>query len=706
MTSSAPLKPASVHRLLRPRSVAIVGVSPSPTALGSNVLRNLEHACYAGDIYLINPKHSQIGERHCYGSLDELPDGVDCAVLAVPRAAIVDLVAACARKRIGGVIVFSAGFAEAGDQGRADQAVIADIARSHDMTVVGPNCLGMVNYIDGVPLTFVDDPAPRLGEKPGMAIISQSGAMASVLTVDLRARNLGLSFSVSTGNEAASGVEDYLEYMLADPHTSVIAMIVEQFRQPKRFLELAQRAQATDKRIVLLHPGRSSAARASAATHTGAMAGNYAVMRTLVTHVGVVVVDKLESLLDAAEILLRCAALPNRGAAMITESGAFKALTLDLCEQIGLELPSIGEETDAALRKVLPGFVPPCNPLDLTAQALVDPDLYNRTLEVLLADESYGSLVLGIILSDAATCEIKFPPILESLKRLRPAKPVIFAALDEGAQVPPVYIAELHDLGIPFFSSAERALQALAYVTTASSQQPASAPTSAVIADDLPFTSGVMPEYKSKEVLAAIGIPVPAAIMATSLEDAQAAALKIGFPVVLKAQAAALLHKSDAGGVVLNLTGPESLRDGWRRLHEAVGAARPSLRLDGVLVEKMGQRGTELIVGARNDADWGPVLLVGFGGILAEALGDIRLLSPDLSREEIAGELYRLKTAALLRGFRGSPALDVAAVAGIVYQLGALIRRYPRILEVDINPVVLYAKGSGAVALDALIVTE
>ena len=701
------LPSSSVTRLLRPKSVAIVGVSPSPGALGSAVLRNLERAGYEGALYLVNPKHAEIAGRPCVASVEDLPDGVDCVVLAIPRAAVLDVVEACGRKKAGGVIIFSAGFAEAGEQGKADQARIAEIADAYGMVVEGPNCLGLVNYLDGAPLTFVDTPAQRFdaGKDSGVAIVSQSGAMACVLGVGLLARDLGVTFSVSTGNEAASGVEDYVEHLLDDPHTRVIAMIVEQFRHPARFLQLARRAAECGKRIVLLHPGRSEAARASAATHTGAMAGDYQVMRTVVAHAGVLLVDKLEALLDVTELVLRCPTAPKGGAVVMTESGAFKALTLDLCETVGLELPAVAAHTAEALRAVLPDFIPPSNPLDLTAQALVDPDLYNRTLAVLLDDARYGSIVLGIILTDPETCHLKFPPILSAIRNLRPGKPVVFAALDEGAEIPGEYVEQLRALGVPFYASAERALQALACWTQSEARH-RGAPDTATPEMGLKrsLASGaVVPEYQSKKILADMGVTVPAGGMASTLEEACAVAEQIGYPVVLKAQAGDLPHKSDVGGVVLGLADQAGLSVGWARLHHDVSAARPDLVLDGVLVEKMGPRGTELIVGARNDPEWGAVILVGFGGVLAEALRDVRLLPPDLSRAAIVDELYKLKTAALLRGFRGSAPLDVEAAADVVAKLGAFIRANPEVAEVDINPVVVYPHGEGAVALDALI---
>lgn len=693
-----------IARLLTPRSVVIVGASPTPGALGASVLANLERHRFAGDIHLINPKRDTIGDRTCLKSIEALPHGVDAAVLAIPGPAVVPALHALAARGVGAAVLFAAGFAEGGEDGLAAQGEIARIAAEHDMVIEGPNCLGLVNYVDGVPLTFVETPAARLGGAPGIGIVSQSGAMAVVLGTILMAKNLGISISVSTGNEAASGVEDYVAHLIGDPNTQVIGMIVEQFRNPARFLALAERARAAGKAIVLLHPGKSAAARESAATHTGAMAGDWDVMRVKVERAGVVLVDSLEELGDVLDIALRARPVASGGSAVLAESGAFKALALDLSEAIGLALPVLGDETAARLRAAMPDFIPVSNPLDLTAQALVDPDLYRRTLEPLLDDPAIASVVLAIIQTDPATAARKFPPIIDALKALAPRKTIVFAGLDEGAEVPAGHIAALRALGVPYFPSADRAFRALRHLAGRGERDFAASPLAPCALGRLP--AGVIPEYRAKQLLAPAGIAFPAGAVACSVGEAQAIATRIGYPVALKAQAPALSHKSDAGGVILGLGDAGALSEGWDRLHANIASHAPGVALDGVLVEAMGARGTELIVGARNDPDWGPVILIGFGGVQAELLRDVRLLPHDLTHAGVVAELRALKGAALFDGFRGSPALDVDAVADLVCRLGAVLGGTPAIREIDLNPVIAYPRGKGVVALDALMLVE
>jgi len=697
---------AQMDRLLQPRSIALVGASVKTGSLGDCVLTNLEEAGYSGELHLVNPKRPIIHGRTCLGSIEELPAGIDCAVLAIPGSSVVESVRACALRGVGSVIVFSAGFAEAGEAGRNAQRELQSIAREHGMIVEGPNCLGMVNYVNGIPLTFVVTPPQARRDVAGVAIISQSGALAAVIAVNMRHHRISLTYSVSTGNEAEIGVEDFIEYLIGDQTTRVFALVVEQFRRPKRLLDLVRRARDAGQFMVLLHPGSSGTARASAATHTGAIAGDYEVMHTLVTHAGVIHVDSMEELVDVAQILVRCRELPSGGAAIFTESGAFKALALDLCDRVGLELPGLSSRAHAALEEALPAFIPPSNPLDLTAQGLVDPDLYRRTLPPILEEDRFGSVLLGIILTDPKTTQLKLPPIVGAIRSLAPRKPLVFAALDEGAPFDFSEVEELRELGVACFPSPERAIRALSHVTSFALRRTFRED---ALMDGEAFPKpieGMLSEWESKSLLAHLGIAVPLGRLARSGDEAVQIAADIGFPVVLKAQAAALPHKSDAGGVILGVNSEGEVRESWSALHRNVYRVRPEITLDGVLVERMGEKGLELIVGGRNDPQWGPVLLVGAGGVLAEAMGDVRLIPSDLPRQQIEDELRKLRCGPLLDGFRGSPPLDVAAVAEVVAKIGRLMQIAPEIIEIDINPLVVYQVGNGAVALDALISGE
>lgn len=692
----------AIARLLAPRSIAVIGASATPGALGASVLSNLDRMGYRGEVYLVNPNRASIGNRPCLANAEELPEGVDAAVLAIPKSAVLDNLEALVRRRAGSAVIFSAGFAEDGESGAREQSELARLSVSHDLLIEGPNCLGFVNQVDGVALTFVETRLDPPRDREGIGIVSQSGALAAVLGVMLTSRDLAVSYSISTGNEAATGVEDYLEYLLEEAHTHVLGLIVEQFRQPQRLLRIARRARALGKSIVLLHPGRSQAARDSATTHTGAIVGDYEVMSALVRRAGILLVESLEELGDVLEILARSPYPPRRGMALLTESGAFKALALDLAEQIDLQLPTITDADSPALRSVLPAFVPVSNPLDLTAQALIDPDLYRRTLAALLDDDRFGSILLGIIQTDARTSHLKFPAIIGAIETLAPAKSILFSGLDEGAAVPAQYLARLRELGVPCFVSPGRALRALARLSREA--RPGDGVELPVLRLALDPGQAVLAEHRAKQVLQAGGLPFPRRELVASLEEALAAANRLGYPLALKAQAAALTHKSDAGGVVLGIGNAQALSQAWMQMHIDLAQRVPELALEGFLIERMSEPGIELIVGARNDPDWGPVIIVGTGGVHAELLHDVQVLPVDLPESRIVEALHSLRLGALLKGYRGAPAADVGAAAKVISKVGAIIANNPRILEIELNPVRVHPKGQGATALDALIV--
>lgn len=698
----------SISRLLRPRSVAIVGASPTPGSLGAGVLANLGRFRFAKPLHLVNPRYDRIGERPCVRSIAELPDGIDCAVLAIPQAHVADAVRACAEKKIGGLIVLAGGFAEAGEEGKRAQEQIAAIAQGAGIALQGPNCLGSINYVDSVPLMFGVAPFESFGDRKGVAVVSQSGAMASAVRVALQARGIGVSYSVSTGNEASLGAEDFLEEFIADPHTSVIAMLMEQIRRPARFLELAARAREAGKFIVLHHLGRSAAGRDAAKTHTGALSGDYSVMAAQVTARGVCLVDSLELLIDVPELLIR---LKNPrspgGTAIVGESGAFKGLALDFCETVGLELPPLSASTHDALASQLPVFSPPSNPLDLTAQAMSDTGMYRRVLELIARDSAFGSVVITISLPSAESADRKLPLIIDALNSLDGNQGVVFAMLGEDCPIPLAYVDKIRDTGTPFFRSPERAFRALAAVkrlARTSDVKPADVIPADARRVDAPLDPGMIPEYRAKQLLARRGLKMPPGRFVVSLDEALAAAEELGFPVALKAQSSQLPHKSEAGAVALDIRDGASLRSAWTAMKHRLATERNDVSLDGMLLERMSEAGIEIIIGARNEGGWGPVIMVGLGGILTELLQDVVFIPAGVGRAQIERALRSLKGAKLFDGYRGSPPADVDAAITVVEILSALLLQHPEIVEADLNPVRIHALGQGATVLDALFV--
>src|SRR5436305_4830546 len=605
-----------IDRLLRPRSVAIVGVSPEPGHMGGSVLANLERCRFDGAIHLVSRSRSEFNGRPCVASIDDLPHGVDVAVLVIPQAVVTDAIAALGRRGVGAAIVFASGYAEVGDAGRAEQDKLNAAARAANVAVLGPNCIGMCSFDVGAALSFefnVERPAESAQPKIGMA--AQSGAMAAIMRLSFLSKGLGLTFYISTGNEADLTIEDFLEALVDDEATRVVALFVEQIRKPQHFSAAAQRARAIGKPVVLLLAGRSQRAQASARSHTGALAGDYATTTALLRHAAVNVVETVEELLDVTELLARVKP-PVKGPGIITNSGAVKGFALDFSDSVGLDVPRLGPATVDALKAALPAYAPLENPVDVTAHVLRDVSLWPKTAAALLADPGVGSLCLAMVAGIRKFAMDKFDALAPALAHCD--NPAVVALLGDDFPVPPEFLAAFRQKGVPVLRSTERALRALAHATAYGQGlaekhvEPA-----AIEAPALPGR-GTLPEYQGKQYLAALGIPIPKGTLARNVTEAKSIAQKFGYPVVLKAQAAALAHKSDAGGVTLNIADEAALEAAWGDMQARVATAQPGLALDGMLVEAMAAKGVEIIIGARRDPDWGPVVLAGLGGIWTE----------------------------------------------------------------------------------------
>lgn len=710
MNSPTPV-PASelvpMDRILKPRSIAIVGASVDPRSFGGFVLENLERFGYAGAIHLVSRSSTEINGRACVKTVDDLPEGIDLAVLAIPEAGVLDAVRVLAARRARAAVLFASGYAETGDEGRAKQEELCAAARAAGIVLLGPNCMGFTNFEAGVPVTFEPVQPYPCGGRPGIGVVAQSGAMAANLRDAFIGRGLPMTATVSTGNEASVGIEDVLSYYIADPQTRVIAVYAEQVRRPSLFLQLARQARAAGKPVVMLMPGRSARAREAAQSHTGALAGDHATASVLLAREAVVLVDSLDELFDTAAILLRFPVPPSGGPAFMTGSGAMKNIALDFCDGLGVDLPALTAPTTQRLTEMLPGYAVAENPLDYTTIGVRQPGLIGDILLTMLADPHVGSIVLSIPVGPEVAQRDKAEHIVPALARAD--KPAVLVVTGDSGPIEPFFVEAIRASGVPFFRSPDRALRALARVATYGEalQRAGRAMQGKPRALPLPGPvppSGAFAEYQGKAWLAGAGLPVPQGGLAASADEAVAVAARIGYPVAIKAQASELPHKSDVGGVIVGLADEAALRAGWQQLHDNLGKHRPDLRLDGVLVEAMGPRGLELVVGARRDADWGPVVLVGLGGIWIEALKDVRLLPADLAEADILQELGRLKAASLLRGIRGAAAVDTAAIARVVALIGEQMRANPDIAEIDINPLVAYP--DRVLALDALVVLK
>ena len=696
--SQAARGPKAVRRFLRPRSVAIVGISRRAGSAGQVILHALKLNKFGGDIHLVGRSPEPIDGRPVLKSADELPEGVDLAVLTLPAAGVRTVIEACARRKVGSAMVFAAGFAEVGDNETQD--ALASTARAAGLAVVGPNCLGVTNNVDGMMLHMLFAREALRGVEGGVAFVGQSGGLLGHFQRATDSRGIPLSYVISTGNEAGLESTDFLEFLVEDASTRVIVLYCEQIRRPREFLAACRCARAAGKSVVLMFPGRGVKSRKAAQSHTGALLGDYAVMRTQVEDAGALVVNTMDELMDVVEILARYPVPPTKGPGILTASGAFVALTNDFAENLGLDIPQLEPETLRRASEVLPSYGNYGNPLDVTAG--FSQDALSVAVKWLIDDPNVGMLFISFPINAGTTVRNFNKGMQHS------PKPKVMVALGDTSALAPDVIEAAKEGPAVFSRSSDRMLRAIALYTRYGRLLARSrAPLSAEPVYALPkLDNGTQPEWLSKKVLAAAGVSVPKGRLARTGDEAVAAAERIGYPVALKAQAAKLSHKTEAGGVVLSLADEKSLRAAWDMVIASVRGAAPDIVLDGALVEKMSSKGVELMVGAKREPGWGTVLLIGLGGIWVEALDDLQVLPADADEALIVQALHKLRGAKLLAGFRGAPPADFEAVVGVVIAIGRLMRTVPEIIEIDVNPLAVHPKGQGATALDALIVVE
>jgi acetate---CoA ligase (ADP-forming) len=688
----------AVARFLRPRSVAIVGMSARAGSAGQVVLQSLKLNKFAGDIHLVGRTSKPIDGRRVLPSADELPEGIDLAVFTLPAAAVRPAIEACARRKVGSAMIFAAGFAEVGEQ--AMQDAVGATARAAGLAVVGPNCLGVLNNVDGMMLNMLYVREAQRGVERGIAFVGQSGGLLGHFQRAADGRGLPVSYVISTGNEAGLEGTDFIEFLAEDRATSVISVYCEQIRRPAEFLAACRRARAAGKPIVVMHPGRGARSRRAAQSHTGALIGDLGLMQTQIENAGAIMVSTMDEMMDLIAILARYPVPPSKGPGILTASGAYVALTNDLAEELGLELPELDPATLKKVSEVLPAYGNYGNPLDVTAG--FTPDMLPVATRALLEDPNVGMLFVSFPINYASVAKAFNEGMAGS------PKPKVLAVLGDTWTLAPDVNDVLGESPAVLSRSSDRMLRAIALYTKYGRLLARNrAREGASPIEGMPkLAAGAAPEWLGKKMLAAAGIRIPHGELACTPDEAVAVAGRVGYPVALKAQAAALSHKTEAGAVMLNLSDEAALRAAWTRAQRNVKAAAPGINLDGCLIEKMSPKGIEVMIGAKRDPAWGTVLLVGLGGIWVEALRDVALLPVDADESEVIEAVGRLRSARLFAGVRGAPPADLEAVAKAVVAIGRLMRSAPGIVEIDVNPLMVHAKGQGATALDALIVSQ
>ena len=697
---AAPPAVPDLRPLLDPRAVAILGASTDPSRIGGRPLRYMLEAGFDRPIYPINPNRETVQGLKAYPSIDQAPGPVDCAIVAVPAALVPDALEACAAQGVKSAVVFSAGFAEAGAEGEALQARVAEIARRTGLRVVGPNCLGVFNAAANFYATFstsLDGGYPPEGR---IAIISQSGAYGSHVFALARARGLGVRYWITTGNESDVEIGECIAWAAMAEDVDLIVAYAEGARDRDALLHGFELARDRGKPVIFMKVGRSEVGAVAVRSHTAALAGIDAVYAAAFRQYGVHRARSTEDMLDAAYACTAGIYPKGRRIGLVTISGGVGVQMADDAIDLGLDVAPMPEPAQAKLREMLP-YAAPRNPVDITAQAFNDLSLVERNFELMLEEGGYDAIVAFLTMVAASPYIVDdLVPMLRGLRQRYPERLIVLSLVG-----PPEIVARYEDAGYLVFEDPCRAVAATAVLmgfgASFARGRPSAPP--ALPAGVPAIPEGAVSERDAKAILAAAGIPVVEERLARTAEAAARAAEELGLPVALKLNAPGIAHKTEIGGVLLNLATAAAVRDGYAAL--MVRAAAAGARPDGVLVAPMVAGGVETILGVQRDPLFGPAVMFGLGGLFVEALDDVVFRLAPFGLDEARRMIREIKGFKVLQGLRGAPPADLEALAEALARLSALAAAgAERIESIDVNPFLVLPEGQGAVALDALIV--
>ncbi|MFI8993459.1 acetate--CoA ligase family protein [Streptomyces sp. NPDC053542] len=700
-----PGRATSLRGLFAPRSIALVGATDK-SGWSLSTYQNLLGQGFTGPVHLVNPRAPEVHGRPAHKSLSAIGEPVDLAYVMVPTPAVLDVLREGAELGIRNYVVLTAGFGETGAEGRRREEDLHAFVWENGLNVLGPNGNGYVNAAAGItPYGLAITQPPPAGP---VGVVLQSGALASAVLTFMHARNVGLSLLTSMGNEMSLSVTDVVDHLVDDPATEVIALFLETVRRPDEFARVARRAAGAGKPIVVLKIGASRLASRTAQAHTGALVGDDRVVDAAFRRLGVLRVHSLEELILTAGLLAHTGPLPGGRLGVVTPSGGACEIIADRAEQEGLEIPPFAPETTARLKEAVPDFATVQNPLDVTGYVLVDRTLLARALETVAADPGIDAVLALADLprvppADPEAARAYFGAFADRIRNTD--KPVVVSGnvltdvTETGrrlqAETGFPYLAGGIDHAMKALGAAVRWSRSLPDVLRA--EPPAPAP-----ADVTPGQPGeAWTEHRAAQLLADHGIAVVPSALAADEHEAVAAAERLGYPVVLKAAADGLQHKSDIGGVRLGLAGPDAVRNAFRDVREALRRSGYEAA-PAVLVQPQRTGGTELLVGIVRDPTWGLTLAVGLGGIWVEVLADSALRLLPVTPADVRSALGELRGARLLEGARGTEPADLDAVAEVVVRIGELARSMgPRLESLEVNP--LWIRGSRVEALDALV---
>jgi len=709
----------SLDKILNAKSVAIIGASKDETKRGYQTIRILLDERYEGNIYPVNPKESSILGLKCYKNINDIKDSVHMALIATPARTIPFILEDCGKKGVSGAVILAGGFGELGKKGKKLEDEVVAAAKKNNIRLIGPNTSGMLNLKDNLNLVGL-----RNAPKGDIALLTQSGNMALTLITEAQVKSRkGFTYYVGVGNEADIKFHEYLEFFQQDPDTKAILMYVEGMSQGREFLQQAYKT-TQDKPIILLKSGRSSTGKRSAGSHTGALAGISEVAKGAFERAGIIVIENSDELFPAAETLSSLPPIKNNSVAILADGGGHATIAADLLTDLGVNIPTLSEKTQARLRNILPDAASIPNPVDVAGGTDANPAVFAECADIILKDPAVGGLLIVGLFGGYG---IRFAESLSFLEEdaahmmgkmiKKQKKPIVLHSLFSAAK--PHSLDLLRYYGIPVYDSldiASKCMGVLAqygnylatYQTRASFVMNWGAKTkpegNKIIETVRKENRKFLFEHEAKQLLKLHGAPVSLDVLAQTEDEAVKLAKKIASPVALKIVSPDILHKSDAGGVKIKLFGENEIRSAFKEIVQNAKKFNPKAKIKGILVSPMANQGIEVIIGTKIDDQFGPIIMYGLGGVMVEILKDVSFRVLPVSPTAAKRMIEETKSFPILDGVRGGPASDKTALKKLLLLCSDIIEAYPQIQEMDLNPVIVHEKGLSIV--DARIILK
>ncbi len=695
----------NLTKLLKPKSVAVIGASEKE-GFGGDVCRNiLSYVEDRSHVYFIHPKRESVFGVPCYKSISDVPEDVDLMVICTSQKTVIPLLQEGAKKGVGGAVVFASGYGEVGTaEGKQNEADLIVTAKELDIAVMGPNCAGFVNYVDNVQaFAFISAKRDRKGS---VGVVSQSGQLCLSMMDDPGMR---FSYNISAGNGKIVQMEDYMDFLVDDEDTKVVSIYIEGVKNADKFAAVLKKAAEKRKPVVILKAGRSAKGGAIAASHTGSLSGSDASFDAVLKKFGAIRVDDLEELIAMSLMLSTMKKMPEKATfASMNLSGGETGICADVGSLNGIEYPDFTEETLKKLKEQLPDYASPNNPLDMTASLSYDADLYAGALRTVMDDPNIGMVLIGytLLLEIADPCIHYMYKGIEKVVQEKGGncKPIAMIPFAENTRNPE-YQEKLFQIGVPVLPPPVYAFKMLRHLADFIAYEPETKTLELAVGHPTSKETQALSEHESKLELKAYGVPVADEVIVTSKEEAIKFAEEHPVPLVMKIESPDILHKSDVGGVKLNICGPEAAKEAYEKIMESVTEKRPDAHINGILTLPMLDAGVEIIIGVNNDPQFGPMIMVGLGGVFVEVFKDVALYPAPLGEEEALQMLKSLKSFKLLNGYRGTEKCDIKALCQTIVAISNYAQANKDVLkELDINPLFVYPEGKGVGVADALVV--